>query len=64
MFPASFASTLAESAGHQVQSVPVGNGLSTDGDVMIAAITSCTNTSNPSVLVATGLVAKAAHDKV
>jgi aconitate hydratase len=31
-----------------------------DGDVMIAAITSCTNTSNPSVLVAAGLVAKKA----
>ena len=31
-----------------------------DGDVVIAAITSCTNTSNPSVLVAAGLVAKKA----
>ncbi|HTT59417.1 MAG TPA: aconitate hydratase AcnA, partial [Acidimicrobiales bacterium] len=31
-----------------------------DGDVVVAAITSCTNTSNPSVLVAAGLVAKAA----
>ncbi len=30
----------------------------THGDVVIAAITSCTNTSNPSVLVAAGLVAK------
>ena len=35
----------------------------TDGDVVIAAITSCTNTSNPSVLVAAGLVAKNAHEK-
>ncbi|MGB1684473.1 MAG: aconitate hydratase, partial [Candidatus Puniceispirillaceae bacterium] len=34
-----------------------------DGDVVIAAITSCTNTSNPSVLVAAGLLAKAAHEK-
>jgi aconitate hydratase len=33
----------------------------TDGDVTIAAITSCTNTSNPSVLIAAGLVAKAAN---
>jgi len=33
-----------------------------DGDVMIAAITSCTNTSNPSVLVAAGLVAKKADE--
>ncbi|MDR3470612.1 MAG: aconitate hydratase AcnA [Devosia sp.] len=31
------------------------------GDVAIAAITSCTNTSNPSVLVAAGLVARKAH---
>ena len=30
---------------------------------MIAAITSCTNTSNPSVLVAAGLVARKAHAK-
>lgn len=30
------------------------------GDVLIAAITSCTNTSNPSVLLAAGLVAKKA----
>ncbi len=34
-----------------------------DGDVVIAAITSCTNTSNPSVLVAAGLVAKKAHER-
>jgi aconitate hydratase len=33
------------------------------GDVVIAAITSCTNTSNPSVLVAAGLVARNAHAK-
>jgi aconitate hydratase len=33
----------------------------THGDVMIAAITSCTNTSNPSVLMAAGLVAKKAN---
>jgi aconitate hydratase len=32
-----------------------------DGDVVIAAITSCTNTSNPSVLVAAGLVARKAN---
>lgn len=33
------------------------------GDVVIAAITSCTNTSNPSVLIAAGLVAKKAIEK-
>src|SRR6202000_84962 len=31
-----------------------------NGDVLIAAITSCTNTSNPSVLLAAGLLAKKA----
>ena len=34
-----------------------------NGSVVIAAITSCTNTSNPSVLVAAGLVAKKAVEK-
>ena len=34
-----------------------------NGDVVIAAITSCTNTSNPSVLVAAGLVAKKANER-
>ena len=33
------------------------------GSVVIAAITSCTNTSNPSVMVAAGLLAKKAVDK-
>ncbi|MEM7006725.1 MAG: aconitate hydratase AcnA, partial [Pseudomonadota bacterium] len=34
----------------------------THGDVFIAAITSCTNTSNPSVLIAAGLVARKANE--
>lgn len=34
-----------------------------DGSVVIAAITSCTNTSNPPVMIAAGLVAKKAHEK-
>ncbi|HET6250777.1 MAG TPA: aconitate hydratase [Tepidisphaeraceae bacterium] len=33
------------------------------GDIVIAAITSCTNTSNPSVMMAAGLVAKKAVEK-
>ncbi|WOE76196.1 aconitate hydratase AcnA [Alterisphingorhabdus coralli] len=33
------------------------------GDVTIAAITSCTNTSNPNVLIAAGLVARKAREK-
>ena len=35
----------------------------TDGSVAIAAITSCTNTSNPSVMVAAGLLAKHAVER-
>jgi aconitate hydratase len=34
-----------------------------DGSVVIAAITSCTNTSNPEVMVAAGLVARKAREK-
>ncbi|MFN7171969.1 MAG: aconitate hydratase AcnA [Fimbriimonadaceae bacterium] len=34
-----------------------------DGDVVIAAITSCTNTSNPALMIAAGLVAKKAVDR-
>ena len=34
-----------------------------DGDVVIAAITSCTNTSNPAVMAAAGLVARKAREK-
>ncbi len=33
------------------------------GDVLIAAITSCTNTSNPAVMIAAGIVAKKAFEK-
>jgi aconitate hydratase len=41
--------------------VPLPNAISIgNGDVLIAAITSCTNTSNPSVLLAAGLLAKKA----
>jgi aconitate hydratase len=36
----------------------------THGSVVIAAITSCTNTSNPSVMIAAGLLAKKAVEKV
>ena len=46
--------TLA-SAGSAREATTIGN-----GDVLIAAITSCTNTSNPSVLLAAGLLAKKA----
>jgi aconitate hydratase len=42
---------------------PASNGHLTDGSVVIAAITSCTNTSNPSVMVAAGVLAKKAAAK-
>ena len=45
----------APAASPAVGDVSIGN-----GDVLIAAITSCTNTSNPSVLLAAGLLAKKA----
>jgi aconitate hydratase len=50
---------------HDDPRVPV-EGLNHDlgnGDVVIAAITSCTNTSNPSVLIGAGLVARKAREK-
>jgi len=34
-----------------------------DGAILIAAITSCTNTSNPAVMIAAGLLAKNAYEK-
>jgi aconitate hydratase len=40
-----------------------GNGHLHHGSVVIAAITSCTNTSNPSVMIAAGLVAKKAVER-
>ena len=56
-------------AGHEAHRIPVKADEGQDafdvghGDVVIAAITSCTNTSNPSVLIAAGLVARKAHEK-
>jgi aconitate hydratase len=43
------------SVAHEAGKVTIGH-----GDVLIAAITSCTNTSNPGVLLAAGLLAKKA----
>jgi aconitate hydratase len=42
---------------------PTASGALVDGSVVIAAITSCTNTSNPSVMVAAGILAKKAVAK-
>ena len=52
----------------RVEEIPSGefpSGVSSlsHGDVVIAAITSCTNTSNPSVMIAAGLVAKKAVER-
>ncbi len=49
------AKSLAPTAAALRNDLTIGN-----GDVLIAAITSCTNTSNPSVLLAAGLLAKKA----
>ena len=51
--PATAATAPAAAPHHQM----------TDGDVVIAAITSCTNTSNPQVMVAAGLLAKKAIER-
>ena len=50
--------------GKLEQAFPTGKGVDVkNGDVLIAAITSCTNTSNPGVLLAAGLLAKKAVEK-
>jgi len=51
-------STRRETAEEMLKPVEIGH-----GDVLIAAITSCTNTSNPGVLLAAGLLAKKAVAK-
>jgi len=61
-----FAGALKEMAQVEApRAVPVAGADHTlsDGDVVIAAITSCTNTSNPSVLMAAGLLARNAVAK-
>ncbi|MFZ5524961.1 MAG: aconitate hydratase [Pseudomonadota bacterium] len=52
------ASVRCETADEMLPPVEIGH-----GDVLIAAITSCTNTSNPGVLLAAGLLAKKAVAK-
>ncbi len=51
--------------GEADKSVPIAGSSNhlTQGDVVIAAITSCTNTSNPAVMMGAGLVAKKAVEK-
>ena len=59
----SFTGTMTSMGTATARSQPVkdANYELSDGDVVIAAITSCTNTSNPSVLMAAGLVAQKAN---
>ena len=58
-----FTSNLASlRAGGGAETAPA-SGEVRDGSVVIAAITSCTNTSNPSVMVGAGLLAKKAVEK-
>jgi aconitate hydratase len=49
--------------GAEQIALPEGRGSLGHGSVVIAAITSCTNTSNPGVLVAAGLLAKKAVER-
>ncbi|HZG09745.1 MAG TPA: aconitate hydratase AcnA [Allosphingosinicella sp.] len=66
-FIANFTREFGHEAAELSQRVPVDGGVGGHdlghGDVVIAAITSCTNTSNPAVLVAAGLVARKAREK-
>ena len=55
-----FASALKERGG---TTVPFSGDKPGDGAVLIAAITSCTNTSNPSVMMAAGMLARAARKR-
>jgi len=47
----------------QKKTSPSSKGIIEDGSIMIAAITSCTNTSNPDVIIGAGLLAKKAVEK-
>lgn len=59
----SYEKSLRERGSSRDGSSPnAGNGIS-DGSVVIAAITSCTNTSNPSVMIGAGLLAKKAVER-
>ena len=59
--PASLQQALAEHCGPGTR--PGRTGTQRDGDVAIAAITSCTNTSNPAVMIGAGLLARNAVER-
>ncbi|HEX8916301.1 MAG TPA: aconitate hydratase AcnA [Humisphaera sp.] len=62
-FRKAFAEQLPPKDATPAKSNGNGSGHLTHGSVTIAAITSCTNTSNPSVMIAAGLVAKKAVER-
>ena len=59
--PTSFRQALAEHRGPDAR--PKQTGAQRDGNVAIAAITSCTNTSNPAVMIGAGLLARNAVER-
>ena len=59
----SFSGAMAEWQKSRGGNGKAGNGSLGDGSVVIAAITSCTNTSNPSVMIGAGLLAKKAVER-
>ena len=59
--PGSFHRALAEHRGPDAR--PNHSGARCDGDIAIAAITSCTNTSNPAVMIGAGLLARNAVER-
>ena len=58
--PGTFAESFADTAASETPETPVAGSdyRLTHGDVVIAAITSCANTSNPSVMIAAGMLAR------
>src|SRR5206468_6257009 len=61
-FVTAFPSLIKTNKGQPTETAS-GNGHLSHGKVVIAAITSCTNTSNPSVMLAAGLLAKKAVER-
>jgi aconitate hydratase len=63
----SFSGTLGKMTGREKKAVKInldGEEVTlTDGSVVVSAITSCTNTSNPAVMIGAGLLAKKAVEK-
>ena len=54
---------VSESEIKNLKKAKKSDGMIDDGSILIAAITSCTNTSNPSVIIGAGLLAKKAIEK-